>query len=198
MKRGSRLRGDRQIRSRVVIIALALIAVLVPATVAAHGFGTSASPAHYIANTGNITHGSSETNSAHRAALQDHYLWEMEIEYEYKTALSAAQTSATTAYLYWFVTPLDAGADAACVAYQNQSHNPPICERARVRHREQTILTASEDSKLQGVCHEIGHTLGFSHGGPATGCMGGGTPNRGVTSQHEIDHINLCYGMYLC
>lgn len=91
---------------RIIPAGALAAALLVPGIAFGHGFGTSASPSHYIANSGHITHGSSETNAIHRAALEDHYLWEMEIEYEYKTALTATQTSPSTSYIYWFVTPL--------------------------------------------------------------------------------------------
>lgn len=48
-------------------------------------------------------------------------------------------------------------------------------------------------SEWQGVCHEIGHTVGFRDPGAESGvgCMSGG--GTGWLSTHEIEHINGAY-----
>ena len=114
--------------------------------------------------------------------------------------LSGAFTSTPgTDYVYWYVTPLGLlpwAADAACVSLPQGSTK---CQRARIRFEETNILTMPAANRLQGSCHELGHTLGFPHNSLTEGCMSGGTPNNGVLSQHEIDHINYCYGfLHLC
>ena len=166
----------------------------------AHGFGSG--PGHYISYTSFVTYGSSESNGNHRAILAAFWGWVMNYQYGPRTAVAVDKVPSQNAYVYWFVTPLPSGvgADARCMEYTNVSSNPAECSRARVRHNESGINRGSKSAKRQGVCHEVGHTLGFIDypGGSTNGCMGGGTANGGVLRTHEINHLNACYGSNDC
>ena len=189
-------------RGRVRVIALRFAAVctiltsfvVIPSsTASATFFGTTASPVHYVMGDPNTIYWASiESTPAHRAELWPFWHWITQVQYANRTVLSAVP-DASPYNFYWYVTPMQFGADAACVSYLDINQVPPTCAKVRVRHREQQIFTQTDNRELQDVCHEIGHGLGFSHG-PTDGCMGGGPEtNQGVLSNHEILHINACY-----
>jgi hypothetical protein len=123
----------------------------------ASGFGSSASPSHYVLGDNTIWWTSIESNTTHKAVLQNYWTWVTEVEYDNKTNISAQETS-----------------------------GGPV--------RITSITSWEHLRRGQGVCHEIGHGVGFrDYASPTTGCMGGGTPNGGVLDSHEIAHLNACY-----
>lgn len=150
---------------------------------------------------GVLSYGSSETNSDHRAKFEDLYRWNITQEYHQRTTLVTDERSPGSSYYFWYVDDLDPGVGARyfCTTEIAQSH-PDLCRRARVIHNEYYINSSSstDASRSQGICHEMGHAVGFGENMTGDGCMDGGRTNAGHLSAHEIDHINYCYAFGSC
>lgn len=173
--------------------ALCCAAIVAPAgSTAAHGFGTSANPDHYIADGPGHTWISVETNASHRNYLDPLFDGRMTGQYGARTDMTVAEltTYINTVDVYWEATLSVTSSDAQCMQWVVYNQ---ICDRVRIRHPESKIGVASANTWRQGMCHEIGHSVGFDDSSPenAIGCMSGG--GVGVLSSHEIGHINAQY-----
>lgn len=110
-----------------------------------------------------------------------------------------AMTYTTNTDAYWYVISDVPGgvADATCMEYFGSQHEGAVrCNRTRIRFVRSWAQNQTKYEKRQGACHEIGHSLGFDDSQPEnnTGCMSGG--GLGVSSAHEINHINSTYDPY--
>lgn len=139
--------------------------------------------------------GTSESDAALRDFWRPYWIVVLQNEYD-PTSLNSQEVSSGSSYVYWFVTSAVTNSDAACLA---PSSNPVECTRARVRHRQSAYPGASGQARAQGVCHEMGHTVGFGeYAFGHVGCMGGGTPNGGNIASQEVAAINYCYAFGSC
>jgi len=96
--------------------------------------------------------------------------------------------------VYWFATTAVSSSDALCVRWADQNSTPKKCNQVRVRHPWKKVFDGTSDNTWkQGICHEVGHSVGFDDSSPETsaGCMSGGS--NGTLSTHEINHINNQY-----
>lgn len=191
--RGRRAPTVIQTRGTLALLIVGFGLLALPAL--GHGFGTTANPDHYIADSNFHTWVSTEGTQAHFNYLDPLFDGRMTGQYGNRTDLSVGELGSytSTVDVYWFATPDVTSADATCMAWFDAGSTPPKCERVRVRLAESKIGVVSDDQWRQGICHEVGHSVGFDDSVPEvnTGCMSGG-PN-GVLSSHEINHINGQY-----
>lgn len=170
--------------------------IAVATSVQAHGFATSASPDHYVADSSIHTFISTEGNSAERFWIESIFDDRMVSQYNDRTDLTTIKASScsTMTDVYWFVTNISSGpGDATCVSYLDAPASPPVCDQVRVRFDPDWASSVSGYEKRQGTCHEIGHSVGFDDSQPEanTGCMSGGS--IGHLSSHEVTHLNQEY-----
>lgn len=168
-----------------------LIAIVIAGqNVDAHGFGSTASPSHYVADGMPHTYGTTEANISDRTAMESVFNDRIVNQYGIRTDLSVLQVT-PTAYTdaYWYVTTATSTADATCMSLAATG----VCESARIRFNTLWVRQQSLNEHRQGACHEIGHTVGFDDSVPEyqLGCMSGG--GLGILSSHEIGHINAQY-----
>lgn len=199
---------ERKLPQWLAVLVLLLSVAMMPSDVrAGHNYNayfgsyarhsqTNALRPHYVAATSTVNWGTSENNASHRDFFRPYWVIVIQDEYHSPTALSSVEVTASSAYVYWFVTPVVNASDTTCL---EPSSNPVECTRVRVRHRESAYPGASGAERAQGVCHEMGHAVGFRDWAYGhTGCMGGGTANAGQISSQEINAINYCYANGVC
>lgn len=176
---------------RGLAIGLAsLVLITIPVAARAHGFGTSASPDHYVADSSHHTWAETEGTDGEYNAMIGSWLFAINNQLRDRSDMTVGQQSYdSNTDVYWFVTPSVGVADALCVDYSA----PLICNQVRVRFNTSWAYSTSANGRRQGACHEIGHSVGFDDSQPEnnTGCMSGG--GLGVLSSHEIGHINAQY-----
>ncbi|MDF1598112.1 MAG: hypothetical protein P1T08_18745 [Acidimicrobiia bacterium] len=168
----------------------ALLVGIPTATALAHGFGTSANPDHYVADSSYHTWAETESSDGEYYAMIGSWLAAINGQLRDRTDMSVGQqTYNTNTDVYWYVTPSVGTADATCVDFSSSL----VCNQVRVRFNTTWAYTYSSAQRQQGACHEIGHSVGFDDSQPEnnTGCMSGG--GQGVLSSHEIGHINAQY-----
>lgn len=188
-------RGANRAATALGVVCL-LLAVLGVGIASGHGFGLSADPDHYVADSSIHTWVSTETDPAYLNRMENVFDTRMTNQYGARTVLSVQKLPAYTTDVdaYWFSTAsIGSEADATCMDL-NTAPNPDQCRRARIRFRDGWVMEAILAQRKQGACHEIGHTVGFDDSVPENniGCMSNG-PN-GVLSDHEIGHINAQWG----
>jgi hypothetical protein len=92
-------------------------------------------------------------------------------------------------YILTYDVPYDARGYTGCVRWSDQSRR--ICDSS------DSLLNLDIAGDMHQLaktsCHELGHTVGISHGG-STDCMLNGTAPAGSQyeryNQHHVDHIN--------
>lgn len=168
----------------VVVVSTPLIAL-------AHGFGGT----HYVADDRSHTYVTTESDISYRSKVDPHFDSVMYNQYYVRTDLTGGEHSTYYTYtdVYWYVTTEVSTSDAACVRWYNSTSTPKKCDQVRVRLAQARVDVVSDDTLRQGICHEVGHSVGFDDSQPETntGCMSGGS--NGTLSTHEIGHINGWY-----
>lgn len=56
--------------------------------------------------------------------------------------------------------------NAVCVQWTNQGATPPICDRVRVQLKQERVDVVTSSTLRQGICHEVGHSVGFDDSTP--------------------------------
>lgn len=186
---------NRKTARRTLALLLVGVVAFAARPALGDGFGASANPDHYIADSNFHTWVSTEGTQAHFNYLDPLFDGRMTSQFGNSTDMVVQELGSytTTVDVYWFATPAVSSSDATCMAWFDAGSTPPKCEQVRVRLPESKIGTIPVDQWRQGICHEVGHSVGFDDSIPesSTGCMSGG-PN-GVLSTHEINHINGQY-----
>lgn len=65
------------------------------------------------------------------------------------------------------------------------------CETAQIKLNTQLLTDYTQRRKT--ACHELGHSVGLSHGSTYGGCMVSGVSSNSTYSSHHVSHINATF-----
>lgn len=186
-------------RTAVLLVIAVSLAIPVPAR--ADNFGTGPPNTGWLAD-------SSLHTFCYSVALEPQY--HDNANYAFYTSLDQAtdmnvrddtgsSNCLTTADVFVFDANLAPGTRGTYRCVYFVGGNPPVCDHSEVvvDPAEIFIGVNDEEDLTKSFCHEIGHSVGLTHGGNTDCMLNGEIPDAGVKwrsyDSHHKSHINTQY-----